>query len=133
MRLLERDLIRNAEKLENAYDVTLLHPPHEKDRDVFYTEAIGKIKKHKEYFIKKALKDERTARLAYKFQGQLRPDDQLDPIFRGSKDGMQDLSLYKQIPRQARVNTVKSAGRATLPNSISWLCLIPVLWLRLRQ
>ena len=44
-------------------------PPHEKDRDVAYTEAVGKIKKHKEYFIKKALKDERTARLAYKFRG----------------------------------------------------------------
>lgn len=99
MRLLERDLIRNAEKLEHEYDVTLLHPPHEKDRDVFYTEAVGKIKKHKEYFIKKALKDERTARLAYKFQGGLRPDDQLDSLFRGKSDGMQDLRLFKTDPK----------------------------------
>ena len=114
MRLLERDLIRNAEKLENEYDVTLLHPPHEKDRDVFYTEAIGKIKKHKEYFIKKALKDERTARLAYKFQGQLRPDDQLDGIFRGSKGGMQDLSLYKTNPKAGASQHSKIGWKSNL-------------------
>jgi hypothetical protein len=110
MRLLERDLIRNAEKLENAFDVTLLHPPSEKDRDVFYTEAVGKIKKHKEYFIKRALKDERTARLAYKFQGGLRPDDQLDSLFRGKSDGMQDLRLFKTDPK---------AG-ATMHSKIGW-------------
>ena len=114
MRLLERDLIRNAEKLENEYDVTLLHPPHEKDRDVFYTEAIGKIKKHKEYFIKKALKDERTARLAYKFQGQLRSDDQLDVIFRGATDGMQDLSLYKTDPKAGASQHSKIGWKSNL-------------------
>ena len=39
MRLVERQLIANAEKLEAKVDVTLLHPPNEKERVNFYTGA----------------------------------------------------------------------------------------------
>jgi len=68
MRLVERQLIANAEKLEAKVDVTLLHPPNNPDRENFYSEALGKIKEHKQYFLAKQTKNERSDRLAHKFQ-----------------------------------------------------------------
>jgi hypothetical protein len=47
MRLVERQLIANAEKLEAKVDVTLLHPPNNPPRENFYTEALSKIKEHR--------------------------------------------------------------------------------------
>lgn len=44
MRLVERRLAENVEKLEAKVDVTLLHPPNNPDREHFYTKALDKIK-----------------------------------------------------------------------------------------
>ena len=108
MRLVERELLQNAEKLEAKIDTTLLHPPAMKEQDNFYTDALAKIKDHKDYFIGKAAKDSRGARQSHKFQGNYRSDDKLDGLFRGKNSG--DLSFYTRD---------KKAG-ATMHSKIGW-------------
>jgi len=108
MRLVERQLIANAEKLEAKVDVTLLHPPNNPDRENFFSEALGRIKEHKQYFLAKQTKNERSDRLAHKFQGSNLPDDQLDDMFRGGQDNA--LKFYQRNPK---------AG-ATMHSKIGW-------------
>jgi hypothetical protein len=99
MRLLERSLKENAAKLEAKIDVTLLHPPNEEVSENFYTDALAKIKEHRDYFVAKRTKNERNDRKMYKFQGNYRTDDKLHGLFRGQGDGMQDKSLFKVDPK----------------------------------
>ncbi len=118
MRLVERQLLANAEKLEAKVDVTLLHPPNNPAKEHFYTEALSKIKEHRDYFIAKTTKNERGDKQAHKFQGHNLPDDQLDGMFRGgaapTATGKVDLTYYKPNPK---------AG-ATMHSKIGWKSIL---------
>jgi hypothetical protein len=59
MRLVERQVLANVEKLEAKVDVTLLHPPNNPEREHFYSNALNKIKEHKDYFLAQQTKLER--------------------------------------------------------------------------
>ena len=105
MRLLERDLDQNRRNLEAKVDTTLLHPPVLPEAEHFYPPEMGKMKEYTEYFASKAKRAERTDRLAYKFQGNTRPADALDALFRGTGSTSKEanmaatLALYKPDPK----------------------------------
>jgi len=90
MRLTERSILKNVKKLESSYDVTLLHPPTEKETEKYYPEELGKIPEYQDYFYKQIAKLDRKK--VYMFKGGVRPSDALDPIFRGGS--LSDNSLY---------------------------------------
>jgi hypothetical protein len=81
MRLLEKQLIKNADNLEADFDTTLLHPPSDKVGKKFYPEEFLEVKDFREYFYKKESKVK--GNLNYKYQGNIRPIDELD-LFRGN-------------------------------------------------
>lgn len=81
MRLLEKQLYKNAEDLEASFDTTLLHPPIDKhDRDTFYPIELMKVNEFRDYYLKKESKNQHKKN--YKHQGSLRCIDDLDPLFR---------------------------------------------------
>eukprot|EP01034_Spumella_vulgaris_P040933 gene40933-50645_t len=113
MRLLERQLTQNAEKLEAAFDTTLLHPPVEKDRDTFYPAELSEVKAYREYFLAKELKKDR--RKTYKNQASLRPADDLDPLFRGGV--VDDKFLYSTNPNAGASMHGKNTWKSVLSHS----------------
>lgn len=113
MRLLEKQLYKNAENLEAAFDTTLLHPPFEKDRDTFYPEELTKVKEYKEYFLAKELKKDR--KLMYKHQAGVRPPDDLDPLFRGGS--VDDRFIYSTNPKAGQSMHGKNTWKSVLSHS----------------
>jgi hypothetical protein len=117
MRLVERQLLANAEKLEAKVDVTLLHPPNNPEKENFYTEALAKVKEHRDYFISKTQKNERGDRQSHKFQGSNLPDDQLDGMFRGgAAQGTKgvDLKYYSRNPKAGASQHSKIGWKSNL-------------------
>lgn len=94
MRLVEKELLQNATKLESAFDTTLLVPPFEREGKTFYPEEFLKNAEYREYFFKKNAN--KGLKKAHQHQGRLRPSDDLDSVFRGSST--KDDFLYKTRP-----------------------------------
>ncbi len=113
MRLLERQLLQNAEKLEADFDTTLLHPPAEKDRETFYPPELTQVKAYRDYFVAKELKKDR--RLKYKNQAALRPADDLDPLFRGGISD--DKFLYETSKHAGASMHSKNTWKSVLSHS----------------
>jgi hypothetical protein len=82
MRLLEKQLLSNADNLEAEFDTTLLHPPSDKVGTSFYPEELRNAKEFRDYFYQQSLK--KHVDLNYNFQGNVRPIDDLDVLFRGN-------------------------------------------------
>eukprot|EP00981_Chlorochromonas_danica_P013136 scaffold5903_cov165-Ochromonas_danica.AAC.11 len=121
MNQLRPQAMETLTKLTATFDTTLLHPPMEKVGETFYPNQLTQDREHKDYFIQKTLKQERSSKLKYKNQASLRPPDDLDSFFRaGSLD---DSHLYHVNPRAGESihakNTWKSilAKHDTLANS----------------
>jgi hypothetical protein len=94
MRLVEKELLQNATKLESAFDTTLLVPPFEREGKTFYPEEFLKNPEYREYFFKKNAN--KGLKQAHRHQGRLRPSDDLDAAFRGPST--KDDFLYKTRP-----------------------------------
>lgn len=94
MRLLEKQLLTNAEKLEATFDTTLLVPPIKEEGENFYPEDLKKYREYDDYFNKHLLKQEWKKRFMYK--GDLRPSEALDSVCRGGLSN--DDHLYKPNP-----------------------------------
>ena len=103
MRTLHNSIQENVHNLEAKVDTTLLHPPVLPAAETFYPKEMGKMKEYTEFFARKMKRAERTDRLAYKFQGGVRPADGLDALFRGTgsatKDVERTLALYQSDPK----------------------------------
>lgn len=85
IRLLQTQLENNASNLENKRDTTLLHPPVKKAGEHFYPDAIADIPEYRDYYYKKLAKKDKSKK-AYKYNGNIRPVDELDGLFRGKTD-----------------------------------------------
>lgn len=94
MRLVEKELLQNATKLESSFDTTLLVPPFEREGKTFYPEEFLKNPEYREYFFKKNAN--KGLKKAHQHQGRLRPSDDLDSVFRGPST--KDDFLYKTRP-----------------------------------
>lgn len=94
MRLVERQIAKNVATLEDPFDVTLLHPPKEAEKDNFFPEEMRQFKEYKEYFYSYMLKQDKIK--THQFKGQMRPLDSLDVLYRGGN--LKDESLYKPDP-----------------------------------
>ncbi len=115
MRLLERQISSNKEKLEASFDVTLLHPPAEKDSEKFYSDELFKIKEYRDYFVKKEMKKDRKP--IHRHQAGVRPPDQLDVIFRGAMSESTDDFLFKVDPKAGQSIHGKNTWKSILANN----------------
>lgn len=96
MRLLERQLMKNASDLEATFDTTLLAPPMEKEGKTFYPKEFTKNKDYREYFYARDMNKHKHAKLQYKNQASLRPSDDLDTLFRGESLSTDHLYIVKE-------------------------------------
>jgi len=82
MRLIEKQLLKNATKLEASFDTTLLHPPSEKHLGpTFYPEELLKVPEYREQLL--SMDKKKDTRRKHQNQASLRSVDELDPLFRG--------------------------------------------------
>jgi hypothetical protein len=94
MRLVEKELLQNAEKLESKFDTTLLVAPFQKEGKTFYPEEFLKNAEYREYIFKKTAN--KGIKKAHQNQATLRPNDDLDAVFRGQSANTD--YLYKTKP-----------------------------------
>lgn len=95
MRLVEKQLLKNAENLESTFDTTLLVPPSKVEGKNFYPDEFMKIKEYRDYFMKKLSK--KGIKKAHQNQSSLRTSDELDPLFRGESTNTD--FLYRTNPK----------------------------------
>jgi len=82
MRLIEKQLLKNAAKLEASFDTTLLHPPSERHLGpTFYPEELLKVPEYRDQLL--SMDKKKDTRRKHQNQASLRPVDELDPLFRG--------------------------------------------------
>jgi hypothetical protein len=83
MRLIEKQLLKNAAKLEASFDTTLLHPPSELSHlgPTFYPEELLKVPEYRDQLL--SMDKKKDTRRKHQNQASLRPVDELDPLFRG--------------------------------------------------
>ena len=82
MRLIEKQLLKNATKLEASFDTTLLHPPSERHLGpTFYPEELLKVPEYRDQLL--SMDKKKDTRRKHQNQASLRPVDELDPLFRG--------------------------------------------------
>jgi len=113
MRLLERQLHKNATELEAKFDTTLLHPPKQKVGETFYPEELKKVKEYRDYFIEKEKK--KGYKKIYQNQSSVRCADELDPLFRGGHTS--DDFLYKVNPNAGASMHSKNTWKSVLSHS----------------
>lgn len=113
MRLLERQLYKNAEDLEATFDTTLLHPPFHQETEKFYPDELKNIKEYRDYFIKKEIKLDNKKK--YQNQSSVRCIDELDILFRGNN--LNDNFLYKTNPKAGASMHSKNTWKSVLSNS----------------
>jgi len=120
MRIVEKSIAENVKHLEAKVDTTLLLPPDNPPSEHFYPPEMGKMKEYTDFFNRKKKRSERTDRLAYKFQGNQRPDDALDALFRGAGSTSKEaqlqatLALYKPDPKAGQSMHAKIGWKSNL-------------------
>lgn len=128
MRQIERLIWKNVQRLEDEFDVTLLHPPSAAEQDKvrrpypdcrprltlslrqFYPEELGKVKEYQELFYSYILKLDKKK--VHQFKSSVRPADALDPIFRGGS--VADDSLYLADPEAGQSLHAKVGWKSVL-------------------
>jgi hypothetical protein len=120
VRIVEKNIAENVRHLEAKVDKKLLLPPDDPPSAHFYPPEMGKMKEYTDFFSRKKKRLERTDRLAYKFQGNQRPDDALDALFRGAGSASKEaqlqatLDLYKPDPKAGRSMHAKIGWKSNL-------------------
>jgi hypothetical protein len=119
IRLLQKQLSHNIEELESTFDVTLLNPPASKVSKHFYPPELKDDPILREYYLKQESK-KKDDKLSYRYQGALRPLDDLDIIRGGNTDYSELYHTKKNAGESMHAkNTWKSvlAKNDTLANS----------------
>lgn len=110
MRLVEQQLLSNVDNLTATFDTTLLAPPKDVIEDTFYPKDFLEVKEFREYFYH--LQNKEKPFRTYQYQGHARPDEDLDLLFRVSKDPVS--SLYKVKKNAGESIHAKNNWKSTL-------------------